>query len=271
MAQQHAIRLAIPNLRRFGQFYSLLRRKRVCVESCPPTPVPRAHTLLRMDGEVFGLGRSIIKVVQPTQSIMGKHATRGYTANSAPRRSLAQPKVRAVFVMVGDVLGEQPLQVPLVESNHMVEQLAATAPLWIIKTSRTHEMKDLRPSTARNCDKLSGHDQLPPARDRLDHELFPLPPRSHSRKLGSSSAATSVECETSASPTIDRAQALLDCPAKSLVQLETTARAGYPENRGGVASSGLSPVLETSVASQTGGRPETGEPRGPGLDFPHGW
>src|SRR5215831_15420334 len=127
MAQQHAIRLAIPNLRRFGQFYSLLRRKRVCVESCPPTPVPRAHTLLRMDGEAFGLGRSIIKVVQPTQSIMGKHATRGYTANSAPRRSLAQPKVRAVLVMVGDVLGEQPLQVPLVESNHMVEQLAATA------------------------------------------------------------------------------------------------------------------------------------------------
>ena len=81
-----------------------------------------------MDGEVFGLGRPIITVVQPTQSIMGKHATRGYTANSAPRRSLAQPKVRAVFVMVGDVLGKQPLQVPLVESNHMVEQLAATAP-----------------------------------------------------------------------------------------------------------------------------------------------
>src|SRR5215469_3033382 len=81
-----------------------------------------------MDGEVFGLGRPIITVVQPTQSIMGKYATRGYTANSAPRRSLAQPKVRAVFVMVGDVLGKQPLQVPLVESNHVVEQLAATAP-----------------------------------------------------------------------------------------------------------------------------------------------
>jgi len=80
-----------------------------------------------MDREVFGLGRPIITVVQTTQSIMGKHATRDYAANSAPRRSLAQPKVRAVFVMVGDVLGKQPLQVPLVESNHMVEQLAATA------------------------------------------------------------------------------------------------------------------------------------------------
>src|SRR5215469_8323569 len=68
-----------------------------------------------------------------------------------------------------------------------------------------------------------------------------------------------------ASPTTDRAQAVLDCPAQSLVRLETIARARYPENRGGVASRGLSPVLETSVASQTGGRPETGEPRGPGL------
>ena len=95
---------------------------------------PAAHTstgrihILRMDGKVFGLGRPIITVVQSTQSIMGKHATRGYAASSAPWRSLAQSKVRAVFVMIGDVLGKKPLQVPLVESNHMVEQLAAAAP-----------------------------------------------------------------------------------------------------------------------------------------------
>src|ERR1700751_5386103 len=87
-----------------------------------------AHILLRMDRKVFGLGGPIITVVQPAQSIMGKHATRGYAANSAPRRFLAQPKVRAVFVMVGDVLSKEPLQVPLVERNHMVEQLAAAAP-----------------------------------------------------------------------------------------------------------------------------------------------
>jgi len=74
-----------------------------------------------MDRKVFGLGRPIITVVQPTQSIMGKHATRGYAANSAPRRSLTQPKVRVVFGMVGDVLGKQALQVSLLESNHMVE------------------------------------------------------------------------------------------------------------------------------------------------------
>ena len=91
--------------------------------------IDRAHTyILRMDGNVFGLGRAIVTVVQPAQSIMGKHPTRGYAASSAPRRSLAQSKVRAVLVMVGDVFGKEPLQVPLVESNHMVEQLAAAAP-----------------------------------------------------------------------------------------------------------------------------------------------
>jgi len=36
--------------------------------------------------------------------------------------------MRAVLVMVGDVFGKEPLQVPLIESNDMVEQLAATAP-----------------------------------------------------------------------------------------------------------------------------------------------
>jgi len=95
---------------------------------------PAAHTstghthILRMDGKVFGLGRPIITVVQPTQSIMGKHATRGYAASSVPRRSLAQSKMRAVLVMVGDVLGKEPLQVSLVQSNYMVEQLTAAAP-----------------------------------------------------------------------------------------------------------------------------------------------
>ena len=81
-----------------------------------------------MDGKVFGLGRPIITVVQSTQSIMGNRATPGYVASSAPWRSLSQPKVRAIFAMVGDVLGEQPLQMPLVESHHMVQQLPAAVP-----------------------------------------------------------------------------------------------------------------------------------------------
>jgi hypothetical protein len=70
-----------------------------------------------MDGKVFGLGRPIITVVQPAQSVLGEHTTRGYAASSAPRRFLAQSRMGAVFMMVGHVLGKKPLQVPLVESN----------------------------------------------------------------------------------------------------------------------------------------------------------
>src|SRR5215469_12550563 len=76
---------------------------------------------------VFGLSRPIITVVQPAQSVMGNHATRSYAASSAPRRFLAQSKVRAVFVMVGNVFRQEPFQVPLVESNHLVKQRAAAA------------------------------------------------------------------------------------------------------------------------------------------------
>src|SRR5579862_1219702 len=74
------------------------------------------------------LGRPIVAAVQTAQAIMEKCATRGYAASSAPRCSLSQSNMRTVFVMVGDVLGKQPLQMRLVESNHRVEQLTSAAP-----------------------------------------------------------------------------------------------------------------------------------------------
>ncbi|PYK92379.1 MAG: hypothetical protein DME36_13705 [Verrucomicrobia bacterium] len=37
-----------------------------------------------MDGKAVGLGRLLITVVQPAQSIMGNHATRGYPRRSDP-------------------------------------------------------------------------------------------------------------------------------------------------------------------------------------------
>jgi len=80
-----------------------------------------------MDGKVLELGRPIITMVQSTQSIMGKHATRVYAASSAPRRSLPQPKMRAVFVMVGNVLAEQPLQVAFIDRNNVIQQVTAAA------------------------------------------------------------------------------------------------------------------------------------------------
>jgi hypothetical protein len=60
----------------------------------------------RMGGKAVALGRPIVTVMQSAQAIMRKHAPRAPAASSAPRRSLFQSKMRAVFVMVGDVLGK---------------------------------------------------------------------------------------------------------------------------------------------------------------------
>jgi hypothetical protein len=59
---------------------------------------------------------------------MADHRTGRRGTDSAARAFLAETRMRAVLVMVGDVFGKEPLQVPLIESNHMVEQLAAAAP-----------------------------------------------------------------------------------------------------------------------------------------------
>ena len=47
-------------------------------------------------------------------------------ADSAARRFLAQPEMRAVFVIVTDVFTEKAFQMPLVEHDHMVKQVAPT-------------------------------------------------------------------------------------------------------------------------------------------------
>jgi hypothetical protein len=60
-----------------------------------------------MIGKAVVLGRPIVTVMQPAQAIMRKHAPRARAASSAPRRSLSQCQMRAVFVMVGDVLGKE--------------------------------------------------------------------------------------------------------------------------------------------------------------------
>ena len=67
-------------------------------------------------------------MVQTAQSRMADHRTGRRGTDSAARGFLAETKMRAILVMVGDVLGKEPLQMPLVQSNDMVEQLAATAP-----------------------------------------------------------------------------------------------------------------------------------------------
>ena len=66
-------------------------------------------------------------MMQPTDSWMARDlgvAVRLGGRDSHRRCALAQPKVRSVVVAVGDKCGEQPLQMPLVEDDHVVKQIS---------------------------------------------------------------------------------------------------------------------------------------------------
>jgi len=66
-------------------------------------------------------------MMQPAQSIMRKNAPRGGGANSVVRGSLPQPKMRAVLMVVTNILGEQSLQMAFIHRDNVVQQvLSAT-------------------------------------------------------------------------------------------------------------------------------------------------
>src|ERR1700751_2714491 len=66
------------------------------------------------------------------------------------------------------------------------------------------------------------------------------------------------------------AQVVLDRVAKALGWLEKAADSGYTQNRGWVASRGVSPVLADHLPGAQAERTEAGEQRGSRLDLPHG-
>jgi hypothetical protein len=61
-------------------------------------------------------------MVQPSQSWLRHDATGSRTGNSAGRCLLREAKIRAVFVVVADVLGEQPFQMTFIDCDDMVQQ-----------------------------------------------------------------------------------------------------------------------------------------------------
>ena len=66
-------------------------------------------------------------MMQPAQSILRKNAPRGGGANSVVRGSLPQPKMRAVLMVVTNILGEQSLQMAFIHRDNVVQQvLSAT-------------------------------------------------------------------------------------------------------------------------------------------------
>ena len=74
------------------------------------------------------LCRDVVAVVQSTEPGRGNHSARwaGTSDGPAVRRSLLrQSKMRPVVMIVMDVLGHQPFEMPLVQHDHMIEQVSA--------------------------------------------------------------------------------------------------------------------------------------------------
>ena len=74
-------------------------------------------------------GSPVVAVIEAAQPCLRNHSGGGGGFHSRPTEGslLAQPKMRSVFVVVGNVLIEQPFQVKLVEGNDVVQHVGATA------------------------------------------------------------------------------------------------------------------------------------------------
>src|SRR5664280_2093399 len=72
-------------------------------------------------------GSPVIAVMQPAHASLANHCTVFPRACPASRRLLVQPQVRSVVVIIGNVLGEESLQMTLIQRDHVVEQVTAAA------------------------------------------------------------------------------------------------------------------------------------------------
>ena len=73
------------------------------------------------------LGRSIVTMVQPAESLLRKDPTPSYGTNPAVRCPLLKSEMRAVLMMVTNILGEQSLQMAFIQRNNVVQQVSSTA------------------------------------------------------------------------------------------------------------------------------------------------
>jgi len=69
----------------------------------------------------------VIAVMQPAHAPLANHCTVFQRACPASRRLLVQPEVGSVVVIVGNVLGDESLQMALIPRDYVVEQVAAAA------------------------------------------------------------------------------------------------------------------------------------------------
>src|ERR1035441_7445388 len=69
----------------------------------------------------------VIAVMQPAHALLANHRPLFQRACPASRHLLVQPEVGSVVVIVGNVLGEESLQLSLIQRDYVVEQVAAAA------------------------------------------------------------------------------------------------------------------------------------------------
>ena len=66
-------------------------------------------------------------MVQPADSLLRKDPTRSHGTNPAVRCSLLKSEMRAVLMMVTNILGEQSLQMAFIQRNNVVQHVSSTA------------------------------------------------------------------------------------------------------------------------------------------------
>jgi hypothetical protein len=65
--------------------------------------------------------------MQAAESLLRKHPTRSYGSNPAVRCSLPGSEIRAVVMIVVDIISEQPFQMALIHRGDVVQQISLTA------------------------------------------------------------------------------------------------------------------------------------------------
>src|SRR5207245_2884379 len=70
---------------------------------------------------------SVVAMVQPSQASPRDHLTATDRSGSTSRGFFTQPEMGAIVMVIRDVIGEESLQVSLVQRNDLVEQFAAAA------------------------------------------------------------------------------------------------------------------------------------------------
>ena len=66
-------------------------------------------------------------MVQPAESLVRKDLTRSYRTSPAVRCSLLKSEMRAVLMMVTNILREQSLQMAFIQRNNVVQQVSSAA------------------------------------------------------------------------------------------------------------------------------------------------